>query len=84
MPDNTQYIQVEPGLDAISAQLRAGDLAIVPGAILRRAIGSDAQRLVDTIAGISLIVTAGPYRLNLTSAAVSPEVKAALPMSRSG
>ena len=66
---------------AIAAQLRPGALVIVPGAILRRAIGSDAQRLADAIDGISLIVTAGPYRLNLTSAESTPEGIGIFPMS---
>jgi len=84
LPADTEFVRVEPGLDAIAAQLHPGDLAIVPGAILRRAIGSDAQRLADAIAGISLIVAAGPYRLNLTSAEFASEAKAVFPMSTSG
>jgi ribosomal protein L18E len=84
LPDGTEFVQVEPGLDAVAAQLRPGDLVIVPGAILRRAIGSDAQRLADAIAGISLIVAAGPYRLNLTSVEFSPDAKVVFPMSTSG
>jgi len=83
-PDGTEHIHVEPGLEAIAAQLRLGDLVIVPGAILHRAIGSDAQRLANAIRGISLIVAAGPYRLNLTSAEFSPDAKTVFPMSTSG
>jgi nucleotide-binding universal stress UspA family protein len=79
LPDGSEFLQVEPGLDAIAAQLHPGDLVIVPGAILRRAIGSDAQRLADAIAGISLIVAAGPYRLNLTSVEFSSETQALFP-----
>ena len=84
LPDGAEYIHVEPGLEAIATQLRLGDLVIVPGAILRRAIGSDAQRLANAINGIGLIVAAGPYRLNLTSAEFSPDAKAMLPISTSG
>ena len=84
LPDGAEYIHVEPGLEAIATQLRLGDLVIVPGAILRRAIGSDVQRLANAINGIGLIVAAGPYRLNLTSAEFSPDAKAMLPISTSG
>jgi ribosomal protein L18E len=84
LPEDSEFLQVEPGLDAIAAQLRPGDLVIVPGVILRRVIGSDVQRLADTIAGISLIVAAGPYRLNLTSVEFSPEAQSVLPMSMTG
>ena len=84
LPEDSEFLQVEPGLEAVVAQLRPGDLVIVPGSILRRVIGSDVQRLVDTIAGISLIVAAGPYRLNLTSVEYSPEAQSMLPMSMTG
>ncbi|HBX68806.1 MAG TPA: hypothetical protein DEH25_05330 [Chloroflexi bacterium] len=81
LPDGIEWIQIDPGLDAIAAQLHPGDLVVVPGANLRRAFGSDAQKLVDAIADISLIVAAGPYRLNLTSVEFSPDNSSFLPMS---
>jgi len=84
LPEDTEFVQIEPGLEAISAQLRPGDLVVVPSAIMRRAIGSAAQQLAETITDISLIVAAGPYRLNLTSAEFSPETQAVFPLSASG
>jgi nucleotide-binding universal stress UspA family protein len=84
LPDDIELVQIDPGLEAIAAQLHPGDLVIVPGAILRRAIGSDAQWLAEAIAGIRLIVAAGPYRLNLTSAEFSSEAQALFPTTMSG
>ena len=70
-----ERLPVEAGLEAVKAQLQAGDLVIVPVATMRRAIGSRALSLSDLSAPVSILVAAGPHRLRLTTTKTTQEAE---------
>lgn len=75
LPEKAQVIPVEPGIGGVQALLQPGDILIVPAAIMRRAITSAVVQLSEAVKNVTLVVAAGPYRLNLTSAEVAKEAE---------
>ena len=66
LPDTAEVLSVPPGVDGIKQNVVAGDLLIVPGASMRRAIGSFAFDIASANDQITVMVAAGPYRLTLS------------------
>ena len=75
LPKEAQTITVEPSIKGNTRHLQPGDLVILPGAIVGRILGSHIPELLSTDADISLLVAAGPHRLNFSSARVGYETE---------
>ena len=84
LPEAAETISVEPGLNGIRKNLLPEDLLIVPGATMRQAIGSLALNIAKESDQFTIIVAAGPYRLNLSKAETAQETETIISFGTSG
>ncbi len=76
LPKEAAFVTVEPGIKESTEHFRNGDLVVVPGAVIGRLIGSHASELLSAGKEVSVLVAAGPHRLNFSSARVGYETEA--------
>jgi nucleotide-binding universal stress UspA family protein len=67
IPKSAKIIESEAGIDSVLPHLEAGDLVLVNWATIHRLIGSKAEDLRKATNDISIMITAGPHRLSLSS-----------------
>jgi hypothetical protein len=81
--EETEAVAVQSGIEGIISYLQAGDLVILPGAMMERTVGSQASRLFSAVENISVMVAAGPHRLNLTGVEIGKDTAAIMNLSTS-
>lgn len=67
IPKNTKIVKAEPGIENVLPHIEAGDLVIVNWATIHGLIGNKAEELKKASSNISIMITAGPHRLSLSS-----------------
>jgi nucleotide-binding universal stress UspA family protein len=68
LPDKAEIVPMEPGRAAIKAYVQPGDVLVVPVALIRRLVASAALEFSEPGRFTTLVIAAGPHRLNITSA----------------
>ena len=73
LPDDVDLVSVESGIDAVVPLLQAGDLVLIPGAVVRSLLGYYTSVLSSVADQVSVVIAAGPHRLRLTSSGMGHE-----------
>ena len=78
LPKNTQTVAVEPSIKGNARHLQPGDLAILPGATVGRLLGTKASEFLAAGKDVSVLVAAGPHRLNFSNTRIGYDTEAVI------
>ena len=84
LPEGAEIVPVKPGLENVRAHAQAGDVIVVPIAVLQRWIGSAALEFGEAGRSVTLVIAASPYRLNLTAASAGKKTESILNLGATG
>ncbi len=82
LPKDAEVITIGPGVEEAIAHFQPHDLVIAPAAIIQRAIGLRTPQLVALAKDVSVLIAAGPYRLDFSKVKLGQESESIISLGK--